>query len=156
MYAVTKHLSYVWFVCNSGGFPPITKSRHWQTLKWLIRNCWVTLLHWHNHTFVHPTAVRQKRACKQYSRVPPCWRLCLDAQIECSPKRSKILRVGVQQALLHPVSVQSKDYSENMLGCKMLCFRHGQSTLQCLHIAVANLYVTKVNLCTCCNSLLSE
>jgi len=47
MYAVTKHLSYVWFVCNSGGVPPIIKSRPCQTLKWLIRNCinWVTLLH---------------------------------------------------------------------------------------------------------------
>jgi len=34
-----------------------------------------------------PTSCIEKRACKQYScsRVPPCWRLCRDAQIECRP-----------------------------------------------------------------------
>ena len=96
-----------------------------------------------------PACCTDKRVCKQHSRVPPCQRLCRDAQIECRPKRSKLLRVGVQQAGLHSVPKHSKDYSDNMLGCKMLCCRHEQSTLQCLHIAVANWYVTEVNLCTC-------
>jgi hypothetical protein len=75
-------------LCNIGSVPPIIMSRHCQNLLWLIRSCInrAILIQWRNLTFVHPPAV-ERNACKQYSRVPPCWRLCRDEQIECRPKR---------------------------------------------------------------------
>jgi len=119
----------------------------------LIRS-WInraTLLQWRNQTLVQPPAIERNAHASSISVfLLAKANVCRESQIGCRPKWSKLLRDGVQQAGLHPIPKHSKDYSDNLLGCKMLCCRHGQSTLYCLHIAVANWYVTEVNFRRCC------